>query len=61
MYFIRGISHYSRLDEEKCPMELEIVEGGIYQKNATVQITAEWGCGIDSTLIFYGDKYNRRY
>lgn len=58
-YFIRGIVHVNHLDPEDCPPELNIIEGGIYENNATVQIVSKPGCGIDSTILFYGDKYSR--
>lgn len=58
-YFIRGILHENNLDNPECSPELEIIRGGIYEKNVTMKISSKPGCGIDSTVTFYGDKARR--
>lgn len=58
-YFVRGILHENNLDDDECVPNLEIIQGGIYERNATLKVTSSRGCGIDSTVTFYGDKVNR--
>lgn len=55
-YFIRGILHENELDDDDCIPELEILEGGIYDRNATLRVRSQSGCGINSIITFYGDR-----
>lgn len=49
------------MDDDDCAPKLDIIEGGIYERNVTLLITSKSGCGIDSLVIFYGDKTGRHY
>lgn len=55
-YFIRGIEHENLLDDDDCLPKLDIIEGGIFDRNVTLRITSLSGCGIDSKVAIYGDK-----
>lgn len=55
-YFIRGIVHENLLDDPDCLPQLEIIEGGIFDRNATLKISTYSGCGIKSEVSIYGDK-----
>lgn len=58
-YFVRGILHENNLDDDECVPKLDIIDGGIYERNVTLQVTSNRGCGIDSKVTFYGDKMRR--
>lgn len=49
---IVGIRHVNLLDDDKCRPYIHISNGGIDQDRATVEITSERGCGIDSITEF---------
>lgn len=55
-YFIRGIVHENLLDDDDCLPQLNIVEGGIFDRNVTLRITSLMNCGINSKVSIYGDK-----
>ena len=52
-YVIYGIEHNNRERDEKCKPTVEITNGGIKQKTATVKVTSKSGCGIDSLIGFF--------
>lgn len=56
IYFIRGIVHENLLDDDDCLPKLEIIDGGIFDRNTTMKITSLSGCGINSKVSIYGDK-----
>ncbi|XP_031620591.1 uncharacterized protein LOC116339082 [Contarinia nasturtii] len=55
-YFIKGIVHENLLDDDDCLPKLEIIEGGIFDRNTTMKITSLSGCGIHSEVSIYGHK-----
>lgn len=55
-YFIRGIVHENLLDDDDCLPQLDIMEGGIFDRNVTLRITSLSSCGINSKVSIYGDK-----
>lgn len=55
-YFIRGIVHENLIDDEDCIPVLDIIEGGIFDRNVTIKIHSQRSCGIDSKVSIYGDK-----
>lgn len=55
-YLIRGILHENELDDPDCIPELDIIEGGIYDRNVTLKITSQSGCAIDSKVMIHGEK-----
>lgn len=52
---ILGIRHVNLLDDDKCRPYIHISNGGPDQERATVEITSERGCGIDSIIEFVID------
>lgn len=50
---IRGIKHVNQLNNEDCSPEIRILNGGLNEHTATIKITSERGCGIDSLVEFY--------
>lgn len=49
---VRGIKHSSRLDDE-CQPEATLLSGGINEPTATIEITSQRGCGLDSLVEFF--------
>lgn len=43
----------NRLDDENCQPEAMLIHGGINDRTATIQITSQRGCGLDSLVEFY--------
>lgn len=50
---IRGIKHTNQLNDEDCRPMMRVLNGGLNTHTATVKITSERGCGIDSLVEFY--------
>lgn len=49
---VRGIKHSSHLDDE-CQPEATLTSGGINERMATIEITSQRGCGLDSLVEFF--------
>lgn len=49
---VRGIKHSSRLDDD-CQPEAVLLNGGINERFATIGITSQRGCGLDSLVEFF--------
>lgn len=60
-YVLHRIEHISHLENFKCSPDVQIISGGIHFPNATMVIRSKRGCGIDSTLEFYGLEQQKPY
>lgn len=60
-YVLHRIEHISHLDSFKCSPDITIISGGIYFPNVTLEIRSKRGCGLDSTLEFYGLEQKKPY
>lgn len=50
---VRGIKHTNRLNDTDCQPEVIVTNGGINEEAATLKITSERGCGLNSYIEFY--------
>lgn len=49
---VRGIKHSSHLADD-CQPEATLIDGGINERTATIEITSQRGCGLDSIVEFF--------
>lgn len=57
---VKGIKHTETTKDATCRPKAEIVKGGIDQKTATVRVTSERGCALDSLVEFYIERQGRK-